>query len=270
MAAAPGPPVRQPAAAGSFYPVDAVALAEAVDALLRHALAQENIATRVRPLRALVVPHAGYRYSGPVAAKAYATLRRGSVDRAVLIGPAHFVRPAGCAVPQTAHWRTPLGVMPIDIGARDRALHLAGVRADDEPHAPEHALEVQLPFLQRSVAADLPVLPVAVHGPPETTADLLDAVAPDASTLVVASTDLSHYLPRAAAYERDTRTAAAVLDLRADLIDDRSACGAHALRGLLAWARRHGLSAHLLALDTSAAAGGDPTRVVGYGAFALA
>ena len=256
--------------AGTFYPRDARTLAETVDALLRHARTEATGATRARPPRALVVPHAGYRYSGLVAALAYATLSGPAVRRAVVIGPAHFVPLAGWAVPLTAYWRTPLGVMPIDVDLRDRALEVTGVRADDRPHASEHSLEVQLPFLQRCVTSDLPVLPVAVHGPPEATADLLDAVAGDAGTTVVASTDLSHHLPRAAAGQRDRRTAAAVLDLRPQLVDDRSACGAHALRGLLTWARRHDLRAQLLGLATSADAGGNPTRVVGYGAFALA
>jgi AmmeMemoRadiSam system protein B len=222
-----------------------------------------------------VVPHAAYQYSGPVAALGYALLRDARPARIVLVGPAHYVRLTGCAVPRAAAWRTPLGLVPIDRVAADIAVRTGGAVADDEPHAPEHSLEVQLPFLQRSPAMlpalpALPVLPVAAHAAAATVADLLDAVAADPGTLVVASTDLSHHLPDPAAREHDARTADAVLALRPDRISDRAACGAHALRGLLTWARRHHLSPYPLALATSADAGGDPGRVVGYGAFAFA
>jgi MEMO1 family protein len=263
--AAPGGRIREPAVAGSFYPADRASLAEAVDALLRHG---ESQSADLTPPRALVVPHAGYRYSGRVAALAYATLG-GGVRRAVLVGPAHFVRLPGCAVPEATYWRTPLGLMPVDLQARDRALQVADVWAADGPHEVEHSLEVQLPFLQRTLAADLPVLPVVVRARPDATADLLDAVAGQVGTLVIASTDLSHYLPLRTAHDYDTRTASAVLDRRPDLVADGSACGVHALRGLLIWARRHDLEARLLARATSADAGGDPSRVVGYAAFAI-
>lgn len=272
MAAAVDARIRPPAVAGHFYPAEADRLAEVVDALLEAARAR--VATppdRPRP-RAVVVPHAAYRYSGPVAAPAYAVLRDGWPARVVLVGPAHYVPVSGCVVPRTAAWRTPLGLVPIDATLRDLALEVAGVRADDEPHAPEHSLEVQLPFLQRALPgrSGLPVLPVAVRAPAAAVADLLDAVAGDTGTLVLASTDLSHYLPDAAAREHDARTAQAVLDLRPELVADGSACGAYALRGLLTWARRHDLSPTRLALATSADTGGDPGRVVGYGAFAFA
>jgi AmmeMemoRadiSam system protein B len=275
VAAAVDTPIRPPAVAGLFYPAGATRLAEAVDALLDAARARAATRPDLPRPRAVVVPHAAYQYSGPVAALAYARLRDGWPARVVLVGPAHYVPVSGCVVPQTAAWRTPLGLVPIDATLRDRALAVAGVRADDEPHAPEHALEVQLPFLQRALPgrpgrSGSPVLPVAAHAPAAAVADLLDAAAGDAGTLVLASTDLSHYLPDAAARERDARTANAVLDLRPELVTDGSACGAHALRGLLTWARRHDLGPTRLGLATSADAGGDPGRVVGYGAFAFA
>ena len=258
--------IRPPAAAGTFYPADAAELAATVDALLS---AASTPPTDGRP-RALVVPHAGYRYSGSVAAQAYAMLASRSPARVVLLGPAHFVRLSGCAVPRAVAWHTPLGQVRIDAAARDLALAVHGIRADDGPHAPEHALEVQLPFLLRSVGPDVPVLPVAAHGSPAAIADLLDAVAADPDTLVVASTDLSHHLPDAEARRRDARTTDAVLRLRPNLVADRSACGLHALRGLLSWSGRSGLTALLLGYATSADAGGDPDRVVGYAAFAFA
>jgi AmmeMemoRadiSam system protein B len=260
-----GPAARRPAVAGTFYPAEPGRLAGTVDALLSAA----GPAPDAGGLRALVVPHAGYRYSGPVAAAGYALLRSRSADRVVLLGPAHFVPLTGSAVPRAAAWSTPLGPVPVDRAARDLALAVPGVHEADEPHAGEHALEVQLPFLQRAVGPVPGILPVATAARPEDVADLLDAVAADPRTLVVVSTDLSHYLADAAARDRDGRTIEAVLALRADLIDPDSACGGHALRGLLAWARRTDRTPALLAYRTSADATGDRHRVVGYAALAL-
>jgi MEMO1 family protein len=256
---------RRPAVAGTFYPAEPVRLAAEVDALLS-VDAPEPAAIGRMP--ALVVPHAGYRYSGPVAAVAYALARGWSPARAVLIGPAHTVPLTGSAVPRAAAWSTPLGPVPVDLAARKRALTVRGVHAADGPHGPEHSLEVQLPFLQRSLDPRLPVLPVATAAAPDDVADLLDAVAgPD--TLVVVSTDLSHYLPDEETRRRDRRTLDAVLALDPDRIGPDAACGADALRGLLAWADRTGRNPTLLAYRTSADATGDRSRVVGYAALAL-
>jgi AmmeMemoRadiSam system protein B len=159
--------------------------------------------------------------------------------------------------------------VPIDTAARERALTVRDVHAGDEPHAGEHALEVQLPFLQRCTGPEVPVLPVATGASPDRVVGLLDAVAADAQTLVIASTDLSHHLPDADARGRDAGTIEAVLGLRPDRIGSNSACGAHALRGMLAWARRTGLGPTLVSYRTSADAGADPRRVVGYAAFAF-
>ena len=256
---------RPPAVAGVFYPAESARLAATVDALLA---AASRPGPAERPA-ALVVPHAGHRYSGPVAAAAYALVRGSSAMRAVLLGPAHFVPLAGSAVPSLSAWMTPLGPVPVDGAARDRALTVRGVHADDQPHAREHALEVQLPFLQRSAGPDLAVLPVATAAAADQVADLIDAIAADPRTLVIASTDLSHHLPDADARDRDARTIRAVLDLRPDGIPAGAACGGHALRGLLTWAARTGRAARLLSYRTSADAGGDPHRVVGYAAFAV-
>ena len=254
---------RRPAVAGRFYPADPVRLAATVDALLSAA----HAGTCGR-LPALVVPHAGYRYSGQVAAMAYALARRWSPARAVLLGPAHFVPLTGSAVPRAAEWTTPLGRVPIDVDGWQRATAV-GVPAADEPHAYEHSLEVQLPFLQRLFGARLPVLPIVTAAAATDVADLLDAVAgPD--TLIVASTDLSHHLPDAEARRRDRRTLDAVLALDPDGIGRGSACGAGALRGLLTWAGRTGRAAALLCYRTSADATDDRTRVVGYASLALA
>jgi len=263
------PPIRPPAVAGSFYPADPARLAETVDGLLDAAApAQQGLPPDAGRVRAVVVPHAGYPYSGAVAAAAFVRLVGQRPPGVVLVGPAHFAPIVGCVVPQATQWRTPLGTLPVDTTLRDTAMHTGLVRADDRPHAPEHSLEVQLPFLQRTLGR-LPVLPVAAHAPTAAVADLLDAVTRDTSTIVLVSTDLSHYRPDPLARELDAHTAAAILDLRPDRIADPAACGVHALRGLLAWASRHGLTPHQLMLGTSADTGGDPDRVVGYASFAF-
>lgn len=254
--------VRRPAVAGVFYPADAESLAATVDGLLLAAAADRP---PTRPA-AMVVPHAGYRYSGAVAATAYARLGgNGGARRFLLLGPAHFVRLNGLAAPAADAWRTPLGEVAIDGAARD----LAGLPVDDGPHAREHALEVQLPFLQRLIGAPLTILPIAVGWcAPVMVAEAVDRLA-GRDMVVLVSTDLSHYHDDPTTRRRDARTAAAILARDPAAIRDDDACGAHALRGLLTWAARHAADVHQLALRTSAEASGDPSRVVGYGAFEL-
>jgi MEMO1 family protein len=255
---------RRPTAAGTFYPADPAELAHAVDELLACA---EATAGGERP-RAIVVPHAAYPYSGPVAATAYATLRGAPAGRVVLLGPAHFVRVEGIAAPEAETWEIPLGRLVVDDGLRAAAI-AAGVGVDDAPHAPEHAIEVQLPFLVRALAGTPSVLPLAVGGmPADEVADVLDAVSPSADLLVV-STDLSHYLDEWSARRVDRRTADAVLARDVDAIADGAACGVRALRGIVAFARRHDLAVRLLDLRTSADTAGGSESVVGYGAFAI-
>lgn len=260
--------VRPPAAAGTFYPADPATLAGTVDRLLAEAVAPSDGGAPV----ALIAPHAGYVYSGPIAATAYATLRRHreAFDRVAILGPAHFVPLLGTAVPSADAWATPLGEMPVDDGLRDAALEQRAPR-DDGPFAPEHSIEVQLPFLQRLCSVALPVLPVAVGiASPGSVAELVAALGSVPATLVVVSTDLSHYRDDATAKRLDRRTAEAVLARDAAAIGDEDACGVFALRGLTEHARRERLDVRLLDLRTSADTAGDPTAVVGYGAFALA
>jgi AmmeMemoRadiSam system protein B len=255
---------RSPAVAGRFYPREPVRLAGTVDRLLDAVEVPDGEALAA----AYVVPHAGYVFSGPTAAHVFARLRRqaGRIDRVVLIGPAHFVPLVGCAVPAATSWATPLGELPV----ADTAGLAGHATVDDAPHAPEHSLEVQLPFLQRALGRTVPVLPVAVGraAPATVAAAIRAAAATGPGSVVLCSTDLSHYLDLAAAVERDARTAAAVTALAPERIGVRDACGVFALRGLLAWARDAGLRAELLDLATSADTAGDPSRVVGYGAFA--
>lgn len=255
--------VRRPAVAGAFYPAAPGALAAMVDGLLARWPEPGP-----RP-RALVVPHAGYVYSGPVAAAAYATLREGPpVRRVVIAGPAHYVPLAGRAVPRSDAWATPLGEVPVDAGLRDLARRL-GARVDDAPHLPEHSLEVQVPFLQRLLGEGLSILPVVVgDGPVNASAACLYALAADADLLVI-STDLSHYEDDRTARRLDAATLDAALSRDPAAIRDDGACGLFALRAALAWARDTDLDVRLLAYGTSADTGGPADRVVGYAALAI-
>jgi hypothetical protein len=253
---------RQPAAAGRFYPARGDELARVVDGLL--AAARPPLADG--ELRAVVAPHAGYVYSGAVAATAFAVAgSRVAGARVVLLGPSHFVPLRAAAVTGADVWVTPLGAVAIDDDLREAAM-AAGAAVDDKPHKTDHALEVELPFLQRALGEPFRALTVAVGGDDDAAA--IVAAVCDAA-LVVVSTDLSHYHDDATARSLDRATADAVVSLDAAAIGDDAACGAAALRGLVLHARRAGWTATLLALDTSAAAAHDTRRVVGYGAFAF-
>ncbi len=262
------PRVRPPAVAGTFYPAEPAALRAALD---------QAFAACVPPApgapvpAAIVAPHAGYVYSGAIAASAYARVApaRDVVRRVVLLGPSHRVPLRGLALSSADGWAGPLGVVPLDAGAVDDLAHLPFVRVDDRVHAPEHSLEVQVPFLQ-TVLADFVLVPLAVG---DATADevaaAIDALWTGSDTLVVVSTDLSHYLDHATATELDARTAAAVVARRPHDIGDRDACGARPLRGLLRTATARDLGVEQLDLRNSGDTAGDRSRVVGYGAFAV-
>jgi AmmeMemoRadiSam system protein B len=258
--------VRPAAVAGRFYPGDPVTLRTTVDDELARAQPWSG------PIpEALVVPHAGYVYSGPIAASGYATLAaaRDTIHRVVLLGPAHYVGLEGIGVSSADAFATPLGDVRVDTDLRARVLALPGVRVHDAAHGPEHSLEVHLPFLQRALA-DFTVLPLVVgRAPAETVAAVIDAVWSGPGTLVVVSTDLSHYLDHDEAARRDRATAAAVVNGDVDEIAPEDACGAYPLRGLLAAARERDLTVELLDLRNSGDTAGPRDRVVGYAAFAL-
>jgi AmmeMemoRadiSam system protein B len=258
---------RPPAAAGTFYPADAGTLAGTVDRLLAEASPRRDLPDPV----GLVVPHAGYTYSGPVAASAYTLLARSAAvpARVAVLGPAHFVPLDGAAVPAAGAWETPLGAVAVDPDLRNAAAS-RGAAVDDLPHQLEHAVEVQLPFLQRVAGPALAVLPVAVGAAhPDDVATLIGALLSVPGTLLVVSTDLSHYHDHGTARALDARTAEAVVAGDPAAIGSEAACGVHALRGAVAYARRRGHRFEVLDLRTSADTAGDPSRVVGYGAFAL-
>jgi AmmeMemoRadiSam system protein B len=254
-------PVRPAAVAGSFYPADPRELASLVDGLLGAAPAAADVP------KALIVPHAGYIYSGPIAATAYARLRPSAktIRRVVLLGPAHRVAFDGAAMPEADAFETPLGVVPLDPAARPL---LAPVIAEsDKAHAGEHSLEVQLPFLQR-VLQDFTLVPIVTGmAPPEAIGQLLDLLWGGPETVLVISSDLSHYHPYDRARPLDEASAARIERNEALRFDD--ACGAVAVNGLLDACARRGLHAERLDLRNSGDTAGPRDRVVGYGSFAF-
>lgn len=260
-------PIRPAAVAGFFYPADAGTLARDVATML--AEARPAVAAAPVP-KAIIAPHAGYVYSGPIAASAYATLQaaRDRIRRVVLLGPTHRTPVRGLAVPAAAAFASPLGNVAIDREAIDRVADLPQVVVSDAPHALEHSLEVHLPFLQ-SVLASFSLVPFAVgRASPEEVAEVLDRLWGGEETLIVVSSDLSHYLPYAVARETDRDTVDAILRLDA-VIDHEQACGGTPVNGLLVAARRRGLHPHLLDLRNSGDTAGDRSRVVGYCSIAF-
>jgi len=256
---------RPTAVAGTFYPGEAVSLAREVASYMSTARAAPGTSPK-----AIIAPHAGYIYSGPIAASAYAQVaaRRGQVSRVVLAGPAHRVYVTGAAVPAARAFASPIGPVPVDREAIEALRALPFIEVSDRAHAFEHSLEVHLPFLQ-SVLERFTLVPMVVGGAgPEEMARAFEAVWGGEETLVVVSSDLSHYLPYEAARERDGGTAKAIVALEAR-IDPEQACGAAPINGLLTVARRRGMTAELLDLRNSGDTAGDRDRVVGYAAFAL-
>jgi MEMO1 family protein len=260
--------VRAPAVAGLFYPAEAAALRDAVDGLLGEVPPPRFGADRPR---ALIAPHAGYAYSGPVAASAFRRVAgAGSTfTRVVVIGPSHHVACRGIAAPRASAFATPLGEIPVDHAA---IAGTPGVALADEPHRREHAIEVELPFLQRALGRDpFGLVPLVVgEATGEEVALSLAAFADDPTTLIVVSSDLSHFLPHGAAARRDQATAAAIERLEGDEVRAEDACGWLPIRGWLDVARQRSLRVERLDLRNSGdMAAGDRRSVVGYGAWAF-
>lgn len=257
--------IREAAVAGSFYPADPGALRGALEGMLD--------AVQVAPEAApagLIVPHAGYMYSGPVAATAYARLRahRHRYHRVVLVGPSHFSAFRGLARSSALAFRTLLGDVALDPDPLDRLGH-AALQVNDAAHQDEHSLEVQLPFLQVTLEAFCIVPLLVGEARDRDVAEVIDALWVGADTLVVVSSDLSHYLPYRAARSRDALTCRAVEQLDGPRIGHGDACGAAPLRGLLRVARQRGLRAETLDLRNSGDTAGNHDRVVGYGAWSI-
>jgi AmmeMemoRadiSam system protein B len=260
--------VRAPAVAGLFYPADPGELR----ALVARCLAEAGPAPREEPLpKALIAPHAGYVYSGVVAAAAYQRAARlaGRVSRVVLLGPAHRAFLRGLAAPRADAFSTPLGVVRIDRPMIDALIDLPQVSVSDAPHAGEHSLEVQLPFLQ-VVLGDFRLVPlVAGEASDEEVEEVIERLWGGPETLVVVSSDLSHYHDYATARKIDAESRRAVEALEPGGLGRESACGALPVRGLLRSARRLGLVARTLDLRSSGDTAGGRDRVVGYGAWSF-
>jgi AmmeMemoRadiSam system protein B/AmmeMemoRadiSam system protein A len=264
--------VRAPAAAGTFYPADPAQLESTVATLVRDAAPLERREAPDDALpKALVVPHAGFIYSGATAAAAYSRLRRlrGTIRRVVLLGPAHRVALRGLAIPESLAMSTPLGTIPIARRALDELGDLPQVRRSDHAHALEHSLEVQLPFLQH-VLGDFELVPLVVGSATDAEiAEVIERLWGGDETLIVVSSDLSHYYDYSTAKRMDEATCAAIEAMAPERIGEESACGRAPLRGLLCAARSHGLEVHTLDLRNSGDTAGDRAQVVGYGAWSL-
>ena len=255
--------VRTPAVAGMFYPADQQELHTMVGAFLREAKPADHAP------KAMIVPHAGYIYSGPIAASAYARLSsaRDQIKRVVLLGPSHQVALYGLAMSSAEQFATPLGNIPIDKNALSQISDLPQVKILDQAHEMEHSLEVHLPFLQE-VLSDFTLVPLVVGDTtPNEVAEVLERLWGGPETLIVVSSDLSHYNDYVTAQTQDKRTSSAIENLQPEKIQYDDACGRIPVNGLLTLARKLGLHATTIDLRNSGDTEGDRDRVVGYGAY---
>lgn len=257
--------VREPAVAGMFYPANPAELRNMIDGLLSRDPGPGT------PPKALIVPHAGYAFSGPVAACAYAGIlpRRDTIKRIVLLGPSHRVPLRGIAAPGAEKFSTPLGEIPLDRETLATLVQLPQVACYDDAHRFEHSLEVHLPFLQ-TILGDFSLVPLVVgQSRPEQVAEVLEMIWGGEETLVVISTDLSHFLSYEEAQRRDRRTRDVIEQLDPDTIRGEDACGCFPLNGLLYLARKNHLKIATLDLRNSGDTAGPRDQVVGYGAWSL-
>ena len=262
--------IRQPAVAGMFYPADPDELRQMVDGYLQEALARQDNLTE--PPRAIIAPHAGFIYSGPVAASAYARLIpfRDRIRRVVLLGPSHRVPFRGLATSSATHFQTPLGVIPVDRAAvEELEKRFPQVIRLDEAHAMEHSLEVHLPFLQEALDSFVLVPLVVGDATAREVSEVLESLWGDPHTLFVISSDLSHYHDYETARRLDAATAQAIEHLEPEAIGFDQACGRIPVTGLLDLARRHGLHVQTLDLRNSGDTAGPRDQVVGYGAWVV-
>jgi AmmeMemoRadiSam system protein B len=257
---------RPTAVAGRFYPAHPAELRRMIESCL----SQVKLDNAVAP-KAVIAPHAGYLYSGPIAASAHARFAsaRHIIKRIVLIGPSHYVSFGGLAVSSAHAFATPLGLVPVDTESVRQICALPQVTVADEAHAREHALEVQLPFLQ-VVLGDFSIVPLVVSDArAEAVAEVIDWLWGGVETRFVISSDLSHYLDYASARELDSSTSRSIERLCPQDIGEEQACGRAAICGLLQAARQHGLRARAVDLRNSGDTAGPRSEVVGYGAFAF-
>lgn len=258
--------IRHSAVAGTFYPSDEDELRQMIAGFLQNT---EQPSPPGDVPRAIIAPHAGYIYSGPVAASAYARIipAHDKFTRVVLLGPSHRVPFRGLAASSASHFSTPLGLVPLDTASIARLLELPQVVARDDAHLYEHSLEVHLPFLQM-VLDNFSLVPLVVgDADPEQVAQVLQQFIDDEHTLIVISSDLSHYHDYETARQRDRHTTDAIehLDIKAIGYDD--ACGRNPVNGLLTLARQHHLNVKNIDLRNSGDTAGPRNQVVGYGAY---
>ena len=266
--------IRPPAVASMFYPVGAAELRKAVQNYLSNAGTEEDVSQlkkeEITELRTLIVPHAGYIYSGKIAASAYRLLEQNQFKRVLLLGPAHRVWLQGAAFPETDAFETPLGQITLDKELIEKMLEeFSWISVSDEAHSEEHCLEVQLPFLQETLG-DFELLPLVVgETKTEQITEIIQQFSEDTETLIVISTDLSHFHDYQTARKIDARTANAIELLEQNRISTEDACGAYPLRGALLAASQNQWNIHRLGLCNSGDTAGDRGRVVGYGAWAM-
>jgi len=257
--------IRPAAVAGMFYPKDETSLRSMVQQFLAQA-------TSIGPVpKAIITPHAGYIYSGPIAANAYHLLENNSeyINRVVLLGPSHRVPLLGLAATSATSFATPLGLVEIDQNMIRKLAKLKQTKILDEAHAMEHSLEVQLPFLQ-TVLADFKLIPLIVgDASAREVCEVLELACQDRQTLIVISSDLSHYHDYTTANKLDTLTSQAIINLDGDKIGYEDACGRTPVNGLLMYASTHGLKAEILDQRNSGDTAGSKDQVVGYGAYAF-
>lgn len=257
--------IRQPAVGGLFYPSDAAELRSVVQDFLAHAKPSPTIP------KAIIAPHAGYFYSGPIAGSAYAGLKpkHDCIDRVILLGPSHRVGFTGVAISSADRFATPLGEIPMDKEALAAIQERPFVHQMDSAHSMEHSLEVQLPFLQE-VLDDFSLVPLVVgDATPSEISEILEILWGGNETLIVVSSDLSHDHDYETACQRDRETSRTIESLRFEDLKQTSACGRVPVSGLLYYARRIGLRSITVDLRNSGDTSGSRDRVVGYGAYVL-
>jgi hypothetical protein len=255
--------IHYPSVSGLFYPSDPHDLKRAIEGYLLPCRISRSLP------KAIIVPHAGYIYSGPIAGSAYGLIQQGKgiIHRVVLMGTAHRLGFSGLAAPTCQTFMTPLGPVPIDLPSIQQISQFSQFQFLDEAHEQEHSLEVHLPFLQ-TVLDQFKIIPLVVGNCfPDEVADVLDALWGKEETLIVVSSDLSHYLDGESAKRMDAETSQAIEVLQLEKIETEQACGAYPVRGLLVAAKRHGMIAKALDVRNSGETAGPQDRVVGYGAF---
>jgi len=258
--------IRQPAVAELFYPGNAHELGEMVDGFLR-----QVVPSLPTTPKAIIAPHAGYIYSGPIAASVYAELAKSAdcIKTVVILGPSHRVAFHGLAVSDADCFSTPLGLIPLDKAIIQDLLSHNLVTTLNQAHQLEHSLEVHLPFLQK-IYNKIRIVPIVVgDASTQEVSQCLEAVWGDSETLVVVSSDLSHYHSYDVATQIDTNTCSAIEAFKVDEIHSENACGYLPIRGLLHYAQRLNLKVKTLDYRNSGDTAGSKDQVVGYGAYAF-